>query len=118
MAKLITLPNFTDARGSLTAIDKILPFDIKRVYFIYNSNQKRGGHKHKITQQALLCPSGSCEIFIENGKEGEYHLLDHPSKCLLLAPEDWHTMDKFSPDCVLLVLASEHFDPNDYIAEK
>ncbi len=118
MAHLISLPKFTDSRGSLIAIDKILPFDIKRVYFIYDANQKRGHHRHKKTKQALLCTSGSCEIFIDNGGEGEIFHLDTPDKCLILDPSDWHTMDKFTKDCVLLVLASEHFDKDDYIAEK
>ncbi|MBY0518493.1 MAG: FdtA/QdtA family cupin domain-containing protein [Bacteriovoracaceae bacterium] len=118
MANLIQLQSFSDYRGSLVAIDKILPFEMKRVYFIHGATTKRGGHRHIKTFQALLCPSGSCEIFVDSGTKEEVYLLDDPSKCLILDPSDWHTMDKFSKDCVLLVIASEHFDKDDYIAEK
>lgn len=118
MAHLVRLPTFTDSRGSLTTIDKILPFEIKRVYFIYQATALRGGHRHKKTIQALLCPSGSCEIFIDNKEGKERIVLDHPDKCLIVEPSDWHTMDKFSTDCVLMVLASQHYDKEDYIDEK
>lgn len=118
MASLVVLPTFTDSRGSLTVIDQILPFEIKRVYYIYKANSLRGQHRHKKTMQALICTSGSCEIFVDHRPQEQVFLLNSPNQCLILQPEDWHTMDKFSSDCVLLVLASEHFDKEDYIAEK
>jgi len=117
MSYFIQLPTFSDSRGNLTIIEKVLPFEIKRVYYIYKASSKRGGHRHKKTWQALVSVAGSCEIYVHNGKEEKTYLLDSPDKCLVLAPEDWHTMDKFSKDCVLLVLASEYFDPDDYIDE-
>jgi dTDP-4-dehydrorhamnose 3,5-epimerase-like enzyme len=117
MAHLIQLPTFSDSRGDLTVIDKIIPFEIRRVYYIYNSNSLRGGHRHKRTYQALVCPKGHCEVFVDDGRKGLTFQLNNPSLCLILNPEDWHTMDKFTDDCVLLVLASEHFDPEDYISE-
>jgi dTDP-4-dehydrorhamnose 3,5-epimerase-like enzyme len=117
MAYLIDLPTFSEERGSLTVIEKVLPFEIKRVYYIYNATQKRGGHRHKKTWQALISVAGSCQIYVNNGREENIYILDKPDKCLVLAPEDWHTMDNFSSDCVLLVLASEYYDPNDYINE-
>jgi len=61
-----------------------------------------------------MCLGGSCEIYVNNGQE-QIILLDSPEKCLILSPEDWHTMDKFSEGSVLLVLASELYDKNDYI---
>jgi len=120
MAKIITLPTFHDDRGSLTMIEKVANFNIKRVYYIYNTDgQQRGGHRHHTTNQILVCVSGSCEVFCENEKrESETFVLDNPSKSLFVEAKDWHTMQKFSKDCVLLVLASEYYNQSDYIDER
>ena len=118
MAKIISLPTFTDQRGKLTVIEKILPFKIQRLYFIYDAKFKRGGHRHKTTIQALICLSGKCSIYINDNKNRQIILLDRPDKCLLLDPEDWHTLNDFSKDAVVLVLASEYYDKNDYIEEE
>ena len=116
MASLLNLKTLTDDRGNLTVIEKIIPFDIKRIFYIYGvDDSKRGGHKHKTTIQAAICLQGSCRIFCKTGELEEYFILDAPAKCLLLNPEDWHTMDQFTPDAILMVLASEYFDSNDYI---
>jgi len=117
MAQIIYLPTFEDNRGSLTTVEKIIPFEIKRLYYIYGASSKRGGHRHKSTNQALISINGSCEIFIDNGTTKETMLLDKPNKCLMLDKDDWHTMDNFSEGCVLLVLASEYYDVDDYIDE-
>ena len=118
MAYFIQLPTFLDDRGSLTVVEKILPFEIKRFYYIYNVSSKRGGHRHHKTIQALISLNGSCEVYVNNGKEEQTFLLDSPDKSLILEPQDWHTMDKFSKDTILLVLASEYYDINDYIDEE
>lgn len=118
MAKLIEINTYHDERGTLSVIEKNLPFEIKRVYYMYDILSKRGGHRHKKTVQALIALNGSCEIFVDNNKDKEYFLLDSPSKCLIVGPEDWHTMDKFAEGTVLLVLASEFYDRNDYIEEE
>lgn len=118
MAYLIKIPTFSDERGSLSVVEKILPFEIKRFYYIYNVTSKRGGHRHKKTIQALICLGGSCEIYVHNGKDEELILLDNPNKCLILNPEDWHTMDKFSNGSTLVVFSSEFYDKDDYIDEK
>jgi hypothetical protein len=116
MASLLNLKTFTDQRGNLTVIEKIIPFDIKRIFYIYGVDEStRGGHKHKATIQAAICLQGSCRIFCKTGELEEYFTLDTPAKCILLYPEDWHTMDYFTSDAILMVLASEYFDPNDYI---
>jgi len=117
MAYLIDLPTFEDIRGNLTVIEKILPFEIKRSYFIYNVSQERGGHRHKKTTQAFICVGGSCEIYINNGTKENKIILDRPNKCLIVEAEDWHTMDKFSSGSTLLVLASEYYARDDYIDE-
>ncbi len=118
MAKIINLPIFSDSRGTLTVIEKVIGFDIKRVYYIYDANNEiRGGHRHKKTTQALVSVKGSCEIFSDNGIKQEIFILDSPNKCLILDSKDWHTMSNFSEDAVLLVLASEYYDKEDYIDE-
>ncbi len=118
MAYFIELPTFSDDRGSLTVVEKILPFEIKRFYYIYNVSSKRGGHRHHKTIQALISLNGSCEVYVDNGKDEQTFLLDSPDKSLILEPQDWHTMDKFSQDTILLVLASEYYNINDYIDEE
>ena len=118
MARLIDLRTFTDKRGNLTVIEKVMPFAIRRIFYIYGVDESvRGGHRHRATVQAAVCIKGSCRIYNNNGVEENYFSLDQPHKCLLIEPEDWHTMDQFSPDAILMVLASEYFDPNDYIFE-
>lgn len=116
MAEIIDLITHSDTRGNLTVIEKVFPFDIKRIFYIYGvDNSVRGGHRHNKTVQAAICIQGKCEIFCNNNKEITTHFLDSPSKCLLLHPEDWHKMYNFSPDAILMVVASEYFDPEDYI---
>lgn len=118
MSKLINLQTYTDSRGNLTVIEKVLPFDIKRVFYIYGvDNSKRGYHRHKKTIQAAIAIQGKCSITsqIGEGCKPEIYQLDSPSICLILEPEDFHWMDNFSNDCILMVFASEYFDKNDYI---
>lgn len=116
MANLISLKTFTDKRGNLTVIDRVLPFQIERVFYIYGvDDSKRGGHRHHITRQAAICIQGSCHIYNDNGQKEEIFELTTPDKCLLLEPEDWHVMYNFSPDAILMVFASEPFNAEDYI---
>ena len=118
MAHLLNLKTFSDKRGSLTVIEKILPFEIKRVFYIYGVDDSvRGKHRHHKTIQAAICIKGSCIISNNDGHKKEDFLLDGPEKCLILEPRDWHYMHHFTPDAILLVLASEHFDEKDYIFE-
>ncbi len=120
MAHFIKLPSFTDSKGGLTVIEKILPFSVKRIYYIYGvpADAIRGGHRHQKNNQALICVSGKCLIKNNNGLKKEEFWLDSPSKCLIVENRDWHEMLHFSPDAVLLVLAEEFYDINDYIDEK
>jgi dTDP-4-dehydrorhamnose 3,5-epimerase-like enzyme len=115
--EVINLPTFSDDRGSLTVVEKVLPFEVKRLFYISDAIGKRGGHRHKKTIQAMVILGGSAEIYMNNGKEEETILLDSQEKCLIIKPEDWHTMDNVSKGAVILVLASEEFDPEDYIME-
>ena len=117
MAKIVEIPTFGDARGELSVLEKIVKFPIRRVYFIHHAEGLRGGHRHKKNIQFLVAVAGKVLIHVNNGHEKiDYHL-DSPRKGLILETADWHTMDAFTEDCVLLVLASEPYDVNDYIDE-
>lgn len=120
MSRYIDLQTFTDVRGNLTVVEKVLPFDIKRVFYIYGVDDSvRGHHRHEKTRQAAIAIKGSCRIIVQSGKSSpvEEFILDTPSKGLIIEPEDYHWMDKFSNDCILMVFASEYYDANDYIFE-
>lgn len=118
LAHLIDLKTFTDTRGNLTVIEKTIPFAIMRIFYIYGvDSSQRGGHRHHKTVQAAICIKGSCKISVNDGNDESEYLLDKPSICLLLEPKDWHIMFEFTPDALLMVIASEYFDEKDYIYE-
>ena len=118
MAQILQLNTFESDAGDLTVFEKILPGEIKRVFYIRGKEgQERGGHRHIKTWQALVCISGCCRVFVDNNKIQDSHYLDSPEKCLLLAPEDWHVMDQFSDSSILLVLANTVYEKEDYIFE-
>lgn len=100
-------------------IEKEIPFEIKRIYYIYGvpTDSVRGEHRHFKTVHALICLKGSLEIYANNGKTEENFVLDRPDRGLIVPPEDWHSMYNWSKDAFLLVLASEYYDPAEYIAE-
>ncbi|MNW40842.1 TDP-4-oxo-6-deoxy-alpha-D-glucose-3,4-oxoisomerase [compost metagenome] len=110
-----------DERGLLTVIEenKTIPFEIKRVFYIYGTADgvRRGMHAHYKTRQVLIAVSGSCAVSLDDARRKTKVILDHPTKALLLEPNDWHEMYDFSPDCVLLVLASHLYDSEDYIRD-
>jgi mannose-6-phosphate isomerase-like protein (cupin superfamily) len=116
MAKLINLKTIKNKKGLITILEKVLPFKIKRIYFIYDFRQNRGYHKHKKTKQALICLNGSCNIEVENKKK-EIFKLNKKNQCLYLDPNDWHVI-KGSQKTLVLVLASHYFNSSDYIYEK
>jgi len=117
MAKIIELPTFEDPRGALTVLDKAVPFVMRRVYFIYHAKGLRGGHRHKSNRQVLIAVAGSVRVSVNDGTKKDIFILANPRQGLLMEAPDWHTMDDFSDDCVLLVLASEPYDVNEYIDE-
>ena len=116
MAKLVKLPTYNDNEVILQSLKKILPFEIKRVYYIYGvKDNEIGFHKHKNTKQALISISGICHINVKIKTETTTFILDGPNKCLILQPQDFHWMNNFSENLILLVLASSYYDKNDYI---
>lgn len=118
MPALLQLNTFPSDSGNLTVFEKIIPGPIKRAFYIYGASQmQRGGHRHHKSWNALICLSGSCRIYNNNGEVEEFFYLNDPSTCLILEPKDWHIMDRFSPDAILLVLSNEYYDQADYIDE-
>ena len=121
LINLIEFPILGDHRGSLIALEatKDIPFDIKRIYYIFGADKttSRGFHAHKELQQIAICVSGKCRMILDNGKIKEEVWLDSPDKGLLIGNNIWREMHDFSDDCVLLVLASEHYDESDYIRD-
>ena len=121
LIKFIDFPALGDERGSLVALEseKTVPFPIKRFYYIFGTNAgvSRGFHAHKRLQQVALCITGKCRMILDDGRQRNEVWLDSPNKGLIIGDLVWREMHDFSEDCVLLVLASEHYDENDYIRD-
>lgn len=112
-----------DERGQLIPFEgasELVPFEVKRVYCIFDTTPGtvRGRHAHRALKQVLVCVSGACTVVCElpDGTRSE-HRLDWPTKGLLVEGLVWREMKDFSKDAVLMVLASEHYDPKDYIRD-
>lgn len=121
---LIELINFNylgDDRGSLVAIEgkKNIPFDIKRVYYIFGTkiDVSRGFHAHYKLKQVAICIAGSCRFILDNGKKKEEVLLENPNQGLIVNNMIWHEMYDFSYDCILMVLANDYYEESDYIRD-
>ena len=114
----IIFDKISDQRGHLISLEvgKNIPFEIKRVYYLYGlSDKPRGFHAHLKLKQFLICINGSCKIVLNNGFSSSEVFLQNPNEGILLDNFLWHEMHNFSKDCVLLILASELYDENDYI---
>ena len=112
---------YGDDRGSLIALENghDLPFDVKRVYYIYGTKAgvPRGFHAHRKLKQLLIAVSGSVTVKTEHDGKTETHLLNRPDEGLLIEGMVWREMHDFSPDCVLVVLADEYYNESDYIRD-
>ncbi len=110
-----------DERGMLVALEEFndIPFRVKRVYYMYDTKAGvvRGNHAHKSLEQILVCIHGKCKIRLDNGREKKVVNLEKPYEGLYVANNMWREMFDFSPDAVLLVLASEPYDEKDYIRD-
>lgn len=117
----VDFPPLGDERGSLVALEanKTVPFDIKRVYYLFGTKEgvSRGFHAHKKLQQVAVCVTGKCRMILDDGKTREEAWLDSPTRGLIIDDLIWREMHDFSPDCVLLVLASEHYNEADYLRD-
>ena len=120
--KIIDIPKIIDpkGRGKLSVVEKdIIPFDIKRVYYLYDvpSDSYRGGHAHKKLIQFMIPLSGSFEVLLDDGKKRKKIMLNKPDKGLLIPKGIWREMDNFSSGAICMVLASENFDESDYFRD-
>ena len=110
-----------DDRGQLVALEEFIdiPFEIKRVYYMYETGEgvRRGFHAHKSLEQILICIHGTCKILLDNGFEKKIVPLEKPYEGLYISNDMWREMYDFSPDAVLLVLASDLYDETEYIRD-
>ena len=110
-----------DHAGKLVALEKgaEFPFEIKRVYYIWDtdSNVIRGKHAHRKLEQVIICTSGSCDFILDDGKERTTVHLNSPAQGLHIKSNIWREFTNFSKDCVVMVLASEHYSEADYIRD-
>jgi len=110
-----------DERGQLVALEgnRNIPFEIKRVYYLTGTQPgvPRGFHAHRELEQIAVCVSGQCRMVVDNGRQRDEVLLNTPSRAIRIGRMIWREMHDFSTDCVLLVLASEHYDEQDYIRD-
>lgn len=115
------LPFIADMRGNLSFAEygQLLPFIPKRYFIVFDVTSKklRGEHAHRTLQQFLVCVKGSCSVVVDDGSNRQEIILDKPNIGLYLPPMIWGIQYKYSADSVLLVLASDVYDPNDYIRE-
>jgi len=119
--QLLEFKTLGDNRGSLIAIEEgyNAPFEIKRVYYIFDTkkNVERGFHAHINLEQIAITVKGSCTFILNNGNKREEIVLNSPNQGLHIKGLIWREMKNFSEDCVLIVLASEHYDESDYIRD-
>lgn len=117
---IIDIRKYTDNRGYLSVIEEgmDIPFEIKRVYYLYMVPEAaRGAHAHRQLQQLLVATSGSVDITLDDGYEKRTFHLDRPWKGLLVVPGMWRDLDNFSGGTVLMCLASEKYNEGDYIRD-
>ena len=117
--KIINFQSLGDERGELVSLEGLgnIPFEIKRVYYIYGIQEgiSRGFHAHKKLKQVVVAVNGRCRFLIDDGKNRTSIILDLPTQGLFIDSCIWREMHDFSADCVLMVLASEVYDEDDYI---
>ncbi len=119
--RIIELPKIHDRRGNLTFIEenKHIPFEIKRVYYLYDvpGGESRGGHAHKQLQQFIIAASGSFDVILDDGFNRKRFHLNRSYYGLYVPTMIWRELDNFSTGAVCLVLASEYYDESDYIRD-
>lgn len=119
--KIIELPKITDPRGNLSFIEggQHIPFDIKRVYYLYDvpGGSDRGSHAHRKLHQFIVAMSGSFDVVFDDGKEKKRFHMNRSHYGLYVCPMMWRDLDNFSSGAVCMVLASERYDETDYIRD-
>ena len=111
----------SERKGNLSVVENgdTLPFDVKRVYYLYDvpGGESRGAHAHKNLKQLIIAASGSFTVTLDDGKVKRSFTLNRPYQGLLVVPGIWRELDDFSSGSVCLVLASEKYDAEDYIRD-
>lgn len=119
--RIIELPKITDTRGNLSFIEggRHVPFDIKRVYYLYDvpGGADRGAHAHKGLQQFIIAMSGSFDVVLDDGKSQKRFHLNRSYYGLYVCPMMWRYLDNFSSGAVCMVLASDYYNEDDYIRD-
>jgi hypothetical protein len=121
LCRIENLPRIADARGNLSFVEgpTLVPFDIQRVYYLYDvpGGADRGAHAHKALHQLMIALSGAFEVELDDGKRKKTIRLDRAYRGLYICPMIWRTLQNFSSGAVCLVLASERYDEADYIRD-
>jgi uncharacterized RmlC-like cupin family protein len=120
VTKIIEIPNVHEERGQLAVIEKdIIPFSIKRVYYLYDvpSDAYRGGHAHIEQESVIIALSGSFEVIVDDGDIRKSIMLNKPNKGLYIPTRVWREVENFSSGSVCLVLASTEFNEADYVRD-
>ena len=118
--KLLSIPKIEDPRGNLSVIENnVIPFEIKRVYYLYDvpSGAERGGHSHIQQKEFLIALSGSFDVILNDGQNQNVVTLNKPFQGLLISNGIWRELKNFSSGAVCLVIASDVFSEADYIRE-
>ena len=116
--KILDLPKISDPRGNLTFVEggRHVPFDIKRVYYLYDvpAGANRGAHAHKALAQIIIPLAGSFDVVLDDGTDNKTFHMNRPFSGLYICPMIWRTLDNFSAGAVCMVLASELYSEEDY----
>ena len=118
--RMIDLPRLQDDRGGLTFVEPpLLPFEIRRVYYLYDTpaGAMRGAHGHRNLEQLLVAVAGSLDVELDDGYRKQPFRLSRPDKGLYVSPMIWRTLSNFAAGTVCVVLASERFDESDYFRD-
>lgn len=117
--RLVVFPTVQAARGNLTALElpEVVPFHVRRIFLVHHvsNSEVRGEHAHKKCWQLLISTTGTVTVDLSDGEMNENFILESPERGLLIPPLIWGTQRNFSSNAALLVLASEAFDPDDYL---
>jgi hypothetical protein len=119
---VLDLPKYTTSAGHITAVNNLIdiPFDIKRVYYLYDipSGETRGGHAHYLLYQLIVAAMGSFDVVLSDGKRRKTVTLNRPDKGLIVVPGIWRELENFSAGGILVVLASIEYSAADYIRQE
>ncbi len=119
--RLVELDKNHHSNGNLTVVEngEQVPFDIKRCYYLYDvpGGAERGGHSHRLLRQLIVAISGSFDVVLDDGANLRRFTLNRPYQGLLIVPGIWRVLENFSSGSVCLVLASEHYNEQDYVRD-